>query len=254
MMKKWLMIGLMTALCGSVQAEPIRTALTKENRLPRLYQWEGGVEFHYQEYKNNDEMMMAVPYLRRTMLRDFALFATLPYNRFDPDMGESESGIGDATVGFEFVAYKNLFGYPWIMPHGEVKFDTGDEDKGLGTGDTEYMIGVAMGTSVGRDFHFAADARYRIMRDEDNIPSLGLSVVWDLDHRFSLLAEMEVARRKLRDELGFREDDSNPITFLVGMHYRATRNQAFSIHGGGVTNSGEAGLNNIIRGKYSFRF
>ncbi len=253
-MKKWIMVGLVTALCGSVQAEPIRTALTKENRLPRLYQWESGAEFYYQEYKNNDELISVVPYLRRTVLRDFALFATVPYSRFAPEMGTSESGIGDATVGFEFVAYKDLFGYPWIMPHGEIKFDTGDEDKGLGTGETEYMIGVALGTTIRRSLHFAADVRYRIMSDEDNIPSLGLSIVWDLDNRFSLLAEMEIARRKDRDEIGFREDDSNPITFLAGMHYRATRNQSFTIHGGGVNNSGDDGVDSIIRGKYSYRF
>ncbi len=252
MMKKWLAIGLIAMIGGVVEAEPIRTVLTKENRLPRLYQAEIGAEFFYVEREAVDETSV-IPYLRYTLLRDFAVIARLPYRSIDPDspMYSQESGIGDATLGFEFVAYEDLFGYPWIMPHAEVSFDTGDEDKGLGAGDNEYTVGVAVGTTVNRVLHWTVDARYRILDDQDNIPSVGASLVWDLDRRFSLIGEIELSREKdVPDEFGQR-DDRHPLIFLAGMHYKATRALQFTLHGGTGTNSD---LDTLIRGKLSYSF
>lgn len=250
MMKKALSVALVGLLCASVQAEPIRTALTKENNLPRLYQAELGAEAYYYDVKGGDASEL-VPYVRYTLLPDFAVFATLPYVTVNPDFGKKESGIGDATLGVEFVPYKNLFGYPWIMPHAEVIFDTGDEKKGLGTGATEYQVGVAIGTTVNRVFHWAADARYLIVDEGDNIPSIAGSVVWDLDKKFSLMAELELSREKnVMDEFGF-VDDRHPLVFVVGMHYKATRDLQFSLHGGATKNSD---VDSVIRGKVSYSF
>lgn len=252
MTKRLLLLGLIVVMGGTVYAEPIRTLLTKENRLPRLYQAEVGAEFHYIEREHADETAI-IPYVRYTVARDLALVGTLPYRSVDPDdpMLKKESGIGDATLGFEFVAYKDLFGYPWIMPHGQVSFDTGNEDKGLGAGDTEYMIGIAVGTTVNRKLHYVADARYRILDDQDNIPSIAGSIVWDLDRKFSLIAEIELSREKdARDEFGMR-DDRHPLVFLAGMHYRASRALQFTLHGGTSKNSD---LDTIIRGKVSYSF
>ncbi len=252
MKKKWLLLGLIAVVGGTVYAEPIRTVLTKENRLPRLYQAEVGAEFYYVEREDADETA-AIPYLRYTIARDLAVVGTLPYRSVDPDdpMLKKKSGLGDATVGVEWIAYKNLFDYPWIMPHAQVSFDTGDEDKGLGAGDTEYMIGIAIGVTVNREFHFVADARYQILDQRDNIPSIAGSIVWDLDQSFSLIAEIELSREKdAADVFGVR-DDRHPLIFLAGMHYRASRALQFTLHGGTSKNSD---LDTIIRGKVSYTF
>ena len=251
-MKKLLALGVLAIFGSTAQAEPIRTVLTKENRLPRLYQAELGTELWYLEREAADETAV-VPYLRYTVLPNFALVGTLPYRSVDPDdpMRSRQSGIGDATLGVEFVAYKDLFGYPWIMPHAEVSFDTGDEDKGLGAGNNEYTVGLAIGTTVNRVLHWAADARYRIVDDQDNIPSIAASIVWDLDETFSLIAELELSREKdVRDEFGMRED-RHPLIFLAGMHYKASRALQFTLHGGTAKNSD---LDTIIRGKVSYSF
>lgn len=252
MTNKWLAIGLIAMIGGTLQAEPIRTVFTKENRLPRLYQAEMGSEFYHLEYENADETA-AIPYLRYTLLKDFVVLGTLPYRSVDPDDPalSKESGIGDATLGIEFLAYEDLFGYPWIMPHGEVSFDTGDEEKGLGTGNTDFTVGVAAGTTVNRAFHFVADGRYRIVDDQDNIPSIATSIIWDLDEKFSLIAELELSREKnARDEFGNRED-RHPIIFVAGMHYQATRALHFALHGGTSKNSE---LTELIRAKVSYSF
>ena len=250
MTKKWMVCGLAALLAGAAYAEPIRTVLTKENRLPRLYQLEAGSEFFYQELDSGGDIVSGIPYLRYTLFRDFALFGKLPYHRIDPDMGSSESGVGDASLGFEFVPYEDLFGYPWVMAHAEVIFDNGNEDKGLGTGETEYMVGVAVGTTQNRVLHYALDARYMILDDQDNIPSIAGSIVWDLDRRFSLMAELELSREKGRDEFG-QDDDTHPLVFMVGMFYKATPNLYFMLNGGTTKNSD---VKEIVRGKIAYTF
>ena len=244
MLKKYVAMGLLVVMAVGVQAEPIRTALTKENRMPRLYQAELGAVFHYVE-RDDGELYSGVPYLRYTVLPDFSLFARVPYLNVDPDWGNSESGIGDVSLGFEFLAYEDLFKYPWIMPHAEVFMDTGDEEKGLGAGDPQYLLGLAIGTTTYRHFNYAVDARYRILDNQDNIPSIAGSLVWDLDDRFSLIGEIEVSREK---EEG---NDSHPITFLAGMHYAATDSFQFGLHGGTTTNSD---VDVLVRGNLSYSF
>ncbi len=244
MIKKCFVLGLTMVMGASVQAEPIRTVLTKENRLPGLYQAELGVEAYYMETDFAD-ITSVIPYLRYTLLPDFAVFATLPYQSVDPMVGPRERGIGDVVAGVEFVAFQDVFGYPWIMPHAAVSFDTGDEDKGLGAGDTEYLVGVALGTTVNRVFHFIADARYRVVSDVDNIPSIATAVVWDLDDRFSLIGEMELSREK--DDF----DDTHPIIFMGGMHYKATSALSFALNGGTAKNSD---MDVIMRARVSYSF
>lgn len=240
----WTILGLVAITGWSAQAEPVRTVLTKENRLPPLYQAELGTEFIYMETEFS-EVVSVVPMLRYTVLPDLALYAKLPYHSIKPDVGSRESGIGDVVAGFEFVAYQDVFGYPWILPHAEVHFDTGDEDKGLGTGDTEYLIGVAAGTTVSRDYHFVVDARYRIVSDMDNIPSVAGAFIWDLDDRFSLLSEIEVSREK------GPMDDSHPVMFLGGMHYKATPALQFRVSGGTAANSD---IDVVVRGNVTYSF
>ncbi len=249
MKNKWIVIVLGMVLASTAYAESIRTMLTKENRTPRLRQAEVGSEALYYEYENADEIAV-IPYLRYALLRDLVVFGKLPYRSIDPDFGRSESGLGDASIGMELVAYSDLFGYPWFMPHAEVFFDTGDEDKGLGAGDMEYLIGIAAGTTVNRKFHFAADARYRIVDDDDNIPSIAGSLVWELDRSFGIIGEIEVSRRKDRDEFGDQED-SHPLTFAGGFYYIPRRDWTFTVHGGTVRHSD---LDVIIRGKVAYTF
>jgi hypothetical protein len=251
MTKKCMIMGLAALMCGTAYAEPIRTFLTKENRLPRLYQAEVGVDFVYVDMEDDmGEWTSAVPYLRYTPVRDLAVFASLPYMQVDPAFGSKERGIGDAVLGVDFLAFTDLFGYPWIMPHGAIGFATGDEKKGLGAGDTQYLVGMAVGTTVNRSIHFAADFRYQILEEIENVPSVAASVVWDLDEKFSLIAEIEVAR--LREDNGFGGKETvNPITVLGGMHYQASRSLHFTLQGGAGEDSG---ADSIIRGRVAYVF
>ena len=250
MFKKWLALGLVAMMGSAVQADTIRTALTKENRRPNLHRAEAGMIFTYSEMENDDKATALAPYMRYTVLPDLVLFGTLPFKNIDHDQGSSSSGLGDATVGAELLVYEDLFRAPWILPHAEVSFPTGDEDKGLGSGDMEYMVGIALGSSIYRHLHYAVDARYRILNDRDNVPSLGLALIWDLDERFSLLAEMQVSDETIEDDFG-RSASRNPILFLAGMHYQPIPALSFTVHGGAESDTGRDA---IIRVKMAYLF
>jgi hypothetical protein len=252
MIKNGLAIFVLSGVVLSAHAEPMRTALTKENKMPEAGQVELGVVGEYTERVAAD-VLSAEPYVRVGLADQVAVRGSLPYLSVDPvsPLADKQTGLGDASLGIEFLGYSDLFDAPWIMPHARVIFDTGDEDKGLSAGDTQYEVGVAVGTTVERVFHFAADARYLILDDQENIPSLGLSLVWDLDERFSLLAEMQISREKdVLTSMGTLED-RHPILFLAGFSYAASEEVLFSVQGGTGKNSD---IDTMVRSALSYTF
>lgn len=244
MTKQWIIMGLLAVTVGTVQAESMRTVLTKENRMPRPWQAELGAEATYLDLKNDaGDVTSIAPYLRYGLGDKLAVVGTLPYLSVNPTFGKDEDGIGDARLGLEFLAYESLFGYPWVLPHVTVIFPSGDEDKGLGTGNTEVQFGVAIGTTVYDVLHYSLDVRYLMNDSEKNIPSAAVSLVWDLDRQFSLVAEMEIS-----DSIS---GGSNPLTYLAGMHYKATRDLQFGLYGGTTQNTD---VDTIIHGKIAYSF
>jgi len=242
MIKKCFLALILAAFTGAVHAQPVRTVLSKDGNIPRPQQTELGVDLRYEEYEFREETAIG-PYLRYALFKNLAIQAQAPFRTIEPEVGDKESGIGDTTVGFDFLAYQDIFRYPWIMPHASVTLATGDEKKGLGTGETSYTVGAAIGTTVADVLHFVADARYTILKDVDNVPSLGLALIWDLDRKFALVGEMEIYRD--------READDYPITFLGGMHYKISRNLQFGVYGGSSQNSDRDVL---IHGRLSAMF
>jgi len=228
MIKKAFLGMILIAIASGAQAQSVRTVLSKDGHIPRPGQTELGADFRYEEFDFREETTLS-PYFRYALFKNLAVSAQAPFRTIDPELGGSESGLGDTTVGLEFLGYQDIFRYPWIMPHVSVSLATGDEDKGLGTGETAYTLGLAMGTTVEDVFHFVADARYNILDDQDNIPSVAFALVWDLDRQFSLVGELEVARDK--------EADTHPLTFLGGMHYKINRSLSFGVYGGTSKNT-----------------
>jgi hypothetical protein len=215
------------------QAESMRTVLTKDNKMPALHRPELGVLFDYWEINSekllldNGKNFSTAPYLRFGLLDNLAVFGQLPYQSFSPDIGDKSSGLGDVAVGFELMAFQDIFEYPWVMPHVTVSLPTGDEDKGLGAGETVVTLGAAAGTTVMEIFHWALDFRYKMQSDEDNIASIAASFVWDLSKSFSLSVEGKATDEK------YKTNDKHPLFFVGGASYKATENLSFMVYGGG---------------------
>jgi hypothetical protein len=243
----------------SVGAEPMRTFLVKENKLPDKGQLETGGYFMYREYKAYDDYY-EVPYLRYGALDKLALTAELPIRQHQPNVGESHWGLGDVGFGAELRAYEDIFRYPWIIPYADISFPSGNENKGLGAGQTVTTFGMAVGTQVedlfymGNILHFIVDGAYTIGSKDrnykDNVASLGGGIIWDISPEFALMGEVRATNQEAKDEYA---DDSgdNPVYYMGGASYKATEQLVFSVHGGAV-NTGAEDMNIIAKASYTF--
>ena len=262
-MKKLFAIILVAAVSGLCQAESMRTLLVKENKFPDAGQLEVGSVFKYSEYDQEEttivfvdglpvinpagsrEEMSAAPYLRYGLLENLTVIGTLPYRDIDNEFGEDASGIGDASLGFELKVLEDIFDYPYVIPHMDVIFDTGDEEEGLGRGDSSVLLGCSVGTVVADIYHWIVDARYEVRNDEENVVSAALAFIWDISDQFSVLAEGYLSDEEVPP------DAKHPAFAQGGMCYKATDNLAINIYGGAGKNPGED-MVGTLKVSYSF--
>lgn len=240
---------LVMAALATVQwavADPMRTVLTKENKMPEWKQVEVGGQFDYKDFTASNRYI-GTPYVRYGLMSNLAVFAESPFVLNEPDEGDSEGGLGDVAAGFDFIAWQDVFGFPWIMPHFKISFPTGDEDKDLGTGHTMTTMGLAVGTVVEEVFHFIADGEYTINSGskyyKENVASIAGAVIWDLSRQFSVMAEIK----------GSNDDhpDQQPFYYSGGMSYKANDQWVYTLHAGSVKNRDED-VNGVFKISYTF--
>lgn len=233
MMRKIIVVlAALLITAGWALAEPGRLLLSTENKMPDLHQLEAGLLFNYAEipavfpdYGDNEEYY-AAPYLRFGLLENLTVVGRVPFVSVDPEFGDGESGLGDVSLGFQLLAFEDALRYPYVIPYADVSFPTGDEDKGLGTGETMVKLGAAVGTTVQDVFHYVADISYTVAGgDYENYAGLSLGFIWDLSKKFSLLLEGNVR------DLDY-EGDSYTLFGQAGMTYRATKALMFGVYGG----------------------
>jgi hypothetical protein len=239
MMKKWILAAMVSLVAASVYGEAIRPLLTKENKFPDKYGLEIGAvgQFKQLNEKEKDrdretDVWWGIPYVRYGVADYFAVFGKVPYGSIRPETGSDEEGIGDVSVGFELRAYEDIFTYPFVIPHAEVFFDTGDDEKGLGEGETHAMGGIAVGTVVEETVQFVGDLRYEVFDNKDNVASLAVSVLWDLNEKFAVLGEMKAADEEV-------DDHSYTMFFQGGLCYKVTEALDVNVYGGAGKNTDE---------------
>ena len=234
-LRKWLWVSVAGMLvAGTALADPMRTVFTKENKFPGALKPElslaaGGVSYDEQELGEDADSYSVAPGVRFGLTDRLALRAEVPYVGYS--IGEEdESGLGDVEAGLDFLFFEDIFEYAWIIPHATGIFPTGDEDKNLGTGETQGRFGISVGTTVNDVVHFAVDVSHTVNGTEgegdderDDLTTGALSIMWDLDERASILGEVQ-----LRDD-PVDEQDDYALRGHGGLAYRI--NKRFSLMG-----------------------
>ncbi|MBU1693211.1 MAG: hypothetical protein KKC51_04535 [Verrucomicrobia bacterium] len=229
--KALVVLAFLSLTAGMSFGESGRLLLSTENKMPALHHLELGVLGQYQEIPavfpafSDSETYLVEPYLRFGLFRNFTIFTKVPYRSFKPDLGQTEDGLGDVSAGFELVAYEDVIGFPYIIPHAEASFDTGDEEKGLGYGETRMKLGASVGTVVDDTWHYVVDVSYIICQDVDNFVTLSGGFIWDLNKQCSLLLEGRYTDENF-------ENESSTIFVQAGMSYKATDALVFTVYGG----------------------
>ena len=125
MSRKILMVSALAALNFSIAApaEESRAFLTTENKFPE----QGQLELSYLlESDQNDGFDYATHALqaRYGLIENLTTRLTVPYAVLDPEVGDSVDGLGDVRLGFDLLAFEDIFRYPYVIPHVEVGFAT----------------------------------------------------------------------------------------------------------------------------------
>lgn len=101
-----------------------------------------------------------------------------------------DSGLGDITLSASYRLQKETPATPWLGVTGKIKFGTADEDKNLGTGETDYAVQVeaAKGMFDGLvGYNFLGDTA---TIDYDNIFYAAGAVSMPLQSRWRARAEL----------------------------------------------------------------
>jgi hypothetical protein len=225
-----------------VRAEPQRPLLTKENKFPDVQAVDVGFRFEYAETGEDDftgestSVYNYAPLLRYRPFEPLTLSASVPFHTVSPEEGASDSGLGNVVIGAELLAYEDIFDYPWVIPYAAYVFDTESGDVPF-IGDRDGLrLGLAIGSKAWRTWTFVADGRITVSADEDEVGSLGGSIVWDVSEAFGVLVEMRTFSEKLDGESG------RPSLWLGALTYKVNSDLTIIGRGGGGTNGAEETL------------
>ncbi len=81
------------------------------------------------------------------------------------DGRQTESGLGDVVLQDDYYLKEGTAHTPWIFAGLRLKLPTGDESRGLGTGETDVGPGAGIIQRVGSRWSLLAEARYVIRGD-----------------------------------------------------------------------------------------
>lgn len=175
------------------------------------------VSWDYLNWDNGDKenVFLLVPIYGITERIELSL--EIPYLMRNPKEGKSERGIGDINIVGKFLLFGEKDIYPAFTIKGVVKTNSGEEEKGLGSGDWDYSLVAVTSKSLG-DFLLHAMLGYTFVGNNGNenirdIYLYGIAVDYGLTKRFHIVSE--IAGNRHPD----KEADNDPVSALLGITY-----------------------------------
>jgi hypothetical protein len=119
------------------------------------------VNFSVRAYLPRSEIQLSVPFLRIDGPADIRFIGGQPVAvpGIEPGEQTTDSGVGDIVLQGEHYLVTGTETTPWIIGLLRLKFPTGDEDKGLGTGGLDVEAGFGLIQQLG-PVHLLADVGY----------------------------------------------------------------------------------------------
>jgi len=134
-----------------------------------------GVDYSTGSYgETEDTSILFVPVTAKLMTGPWTLKAMVPWVQIDgpgsliadgevigTGLPAEESGMGDVVVSASYLFYPSTKGNPFFELTGKVKLGTADEEKGLGSGETDYTAQIDVYQPVGDGGTLFLTAGYR---------------------------------------------------------------------------------------------
>lgn len=158
------------------------------------------LNFEARRYVSRGEIRVSVPYLQLEGPADVRFIGGqavgLPL-QLVADGTRRESGLGDIVLRGDYYLRTGSASSPWVIGTVRVKLPTGDEDRGLSTGETDVEAGISYIRRVGR-INWLADFGYNVVGsmpdyELDDVIRVGggLSVPFGPDDNRSYYAYLE---------------------------------------------------------------
>ncbi|GAG00741.1 unnamed protein product, partial [marine sediment metagenome] len=154
--------------------------------------------------------------LKCGLLENWDIGIEFPYQFIDVTEGSDVDGIGDMVVSSKYRFLDETQGFPALSLSFAIKTDTGNEDKGLGSGDLDYTITAILTKELNKIVgHLNLGYIYVGAPEgqDDDVFSYALALEYPVDDRLNFVGE-------LSGETNFEGDfDDNPFAALVGFNY-----------------------------------
>ena len=243
----------MMAVAGTSFGEAQRTLLTLENKFPELHQFEAGLDVGNRAFKmDNYRVTTVAPYVRYGLVKNLTGYLDVPVADSSRNFGNSGAGLGDVKAGLQLRAYEDIFSYPWVVPHIEASFNTGDGSKATGYGKNVYTFGISAGSKMYDQLSLIVDASYMLNGGFDSgsltpadTVAFAASAVWDISEQLAVLAEGKITQHNSTP------NDHQPKYGHGGIVYRFTENFQLGAYVGGWVQA-DAQTDLTIKGSYTF--
>jgi hypothetical protein len=158
------------------------------------------LNFEGRRYFSRGEVRVSVPYLQVEGPADVRFVGGqavgLPL-QLVADGTRRETGLGDIVLRGDYYLHRGTNSSPWVIGVLRIKLPTGDEDKGLSTGEIDVEAGVSYIRRIG-NINWLADVGYTVVGsmpdyDLDDVVRIGggLAVPFGPDQDRSLYAYLE---------------------------------------------------------------
>lgn len=209
----FLLIGFAIILPSvSYAARPISTddADTVEGKHIEI---ESGFEYVKQADEENN-LSFALKY---GVIKNLHLGVEIPYKFIELSENADVNGIGDVIFSSKYHFLDETDQLPALALCCNIKTETGDKDKGLGSGEVDYTLTGIMTKEI-RKFTTHVNFGYTIVGEGegeklDDIFSYGLAIEYPVNEKLNIAGE-------ITGETTFDGDfDDNPFSGLVGCNY-----------------------------------
>ena len=184
---------------------------------------EAGFEYTRQNNSDNNYNILVVPCYGLT--ENIQLGVEIPFDIIRPKDDANEEGLGDITLVGKTLIFPEKEKTPSFLLKTAVKLETGDEDKGLGSGDEDVSFIFAATKSLGQNTIHANIGYTFVGNDfDDTLKDLliyGVALEYFMTDELSLVSEIYV-----ESDDNFNKD-SHTINPLIGLTYQATEKIRF---------------------------
>ena len=151
----------------------------------------------------------------------------IPYQFIDITKGSDVNGIGDIVLSSKYRFLDETQKAPALSLSFAIKTDTGNEDKGLGSGDLDYTITAILSKELDKIIgHLNLGCQYVGApegQSDDDVFSYALALEYPVNDRLNFVGEVS-------GETNFEGDfDDNAFAALTGLNYAFSDRATFDL-------------------------